>query len=309
MTRPQNHTIAVLIMSLSMFLIGIGDAVVRFLGETIPVGQLVFVRGGLVVVMLVVVMRLMRDALRLACLGNKWSLIRGVAETTATFAFFTSIQLIPIALAVTVVFVFPVLLTLASMLFLGERVGVFRLSAVMLGFIGVIVVAAPTDAGFNLALIYPLISAVSLVVRDLVTRKIPDSISPVAITLTGAGVAAVAGAMTLPFIGWVAIAPSLYGLFIAASALVAGAFITYVIAIRRGALSVLAPTQYMVILWALLWGLLFWNEIPDTRAFIGGGLIILAGMVILWREHQLGIKRRTKFAPTLKFAPTPPRRP
>ena len=98
--------------------------------------------------------------------------------------------------------------------------------------------------------------------------------------------------MTLPFIGWVAIAPSLYGLFIAASALVAGAFITYVIAIRRGALSVLAPTQYMVILWALLWGLLFWNEIPDTRAFIGGGLIILAGMVILWREHQLGIKRR-----------------
>ena len=187
MTRPQNHTIAVLIMSLSMFLIGIGDAVVRFLGETIPVGQLVFVRGGLVVVMLVVVMRLMRDALRLACLGNKWSLIRGIAETTATFAFFTSIQLIPIALAVTVVFVFPVLLTLASMLFLGERVGVFRLSAVMLGFIGVIVVAAPTDAGFNLALIYPLISAVSLVVRDLVTRKIPDSISPVAITLTGAG--------------------------------------------------------------------------------------------------------------------------
>ena len=302
MTRRHNHTIAVLIMSLSIFLISIGDAVVRLLGETIPVGQLVGVRGALVVVMLVVVMRLMHDPLRLACLGNKWSLIRGVAETTGTFSFFISIQLIPIALATTVVFVFPVLLTLASMLFLRERVGVFRLSAVMLGFIGVMVVAAPTDEGFNLALIYPLIVAVSIVARDLVTRKIPDSISPVAITLTGAGVAVVAGAMTLPFVGWVAIAPSLYGLFVVASALVAGAFITYVVAIRQGELSVLAPTQYMVILWALLWGLLFWNEIPDTRAFIGGGLIILAGMVILWREHQLGIKRRTK------FAPTPPRR-
>ena len=297
MAHPQNHTLAVLIMCLSMFLIGIGDAVVRLLGQTIPVGQLVGVRGALVVVMLVVVMRLMHDSLSLACLGNKWSLMRGIAETTATFGFFIGIQLMPIALATTVVFVFPVLLTLASMLFLGERVGVFRISAVMLGFIGVMVVAAPTDEGFNLALIYPLISAVAIVVRDLITRKIPDSISPVAITLTGASVAVVAGAITLPFIGWVAIAPKFYGLFVIASALVAGAFITYVVAIRQGELSVLAPTQYMVILWALLWGLLFWGEIPDTRAVIGGGLIILAGMVILWREHHLGIKRRRRTPP------------
>jgi drug/metabolite transporter (DMT)-like permease len=98
------------------------------------------------------------------------------------------------------------------------------------------------------------------------------------------------GFLSMPW-GWVTVANDLYPVFVIAAALVACSFITYVMAIRLGELSVIAPTQYMVILWATLWGALFWDEIPEPRAWLGGSLIIAAGLVILWRERVKQIAR------------------
>lgn len=285
-----------MIMALSMFLLSVGDVVVRFLGQTVPVGQLIAIRGMILIVILILMMRVMRDPIRLPLLANRWAIIRGLAETLSTYCFFISIQLIPIAVSTTVVFIFPVIITLVSIPLFGERVGVIRLGAVVMGFVGVVIVASPSGDGFNTAMIYPIVTAISLVVRDLATRKIDANVSSVSVILTTAVVTTLGGLASLPW-GWTRIGTELYGVFVIAAGLVACSFIAYVMAIRRGELSVIAPTQYMVILWATIWGALIWDEIPGIQAAIGGVLIILAGLVILWREHIRSVQRPASALP------------
>ena len=246
--------------------------------------------------MLLTLMGIMRDPDLLRYVTNPWALIRGMAEMVSTYCFFISIQLIPIATSTTIVFIFPVLLTLISIPLFGEKVGAFRLGAVALGFLGVVVIAAPSGEAFDMAMIYPLITAIGLVVRDLVTRRIDDDISSVSIILTTAMVTSFGGFLSIPW-GWVQITSDLYPVFVIAAALVACSFIAYVMAIRLGELSVIAPTQYMVILWATIWGAIFWDEIPEARAWLGGGMIITAGLVILWREHVKQISREPSALP------------
>jgi drug/metabolite transporter (DMT)-like permease len=292
----QNNSLALMIMALSMFLLSVGDVVVRFLGQSVPVGQLIAVRGMILIVILILMMRVMRDPIRLPLLANRWAIIRGLAETLSTYCFFISIQLIPIAVSTTVVFIFPVILTLVSIPLFGERVGIIRLGAVVMGFVGVVVVAAPSGDGFNTAMIYPIVTAISLVVRDLATRKINTNVSSVSVILTTAIVTTLGGLASLPW-GWTGISTELFGVFVIAAGLVACSFIAYVMAIRCGELSVIAPTQYMVILWATIWGALIWDEIPGIQAMIGAALIILAGLIILWREHIRSVPRPVSALP------------
>jgi drug/metabolite transporter (DMT)-like permease len=288
---PVNNGLALMIMALSMFLVSVGDNIVRYIGASVPAGQLIAIRGIILVVILLLMMRVMRDPLRLSDITNRWALIRGIADTVSTYCFFISIQLIPIAISTTIVFIFPVLLTLISIPLFGEKVGRFRFGAVVAGFLGVVIIAAPSgEDGFNLAMIYPVMTAIGLVVRDLATRHIDDDISSVSIILTTAMVTSFGGFLSMPW-GWVTVANDLYPVFVIAAALVACSFIAYVMAIRLGELSVIAPTQYIVILWATIWGALFWDEIPESRAWLGGSLIIAAGLVILWREHVKQIAR------------------
>lgn len=281
---PQKNGLALMIMASSMFLLSVGDVTVRYIGQSVPAGQLIALRGVILIIILLFMMRVMRDHLRFDHICSRWAIIRGMAETISTYCFFISIQIIPIAVSTTIVFIFPVLLTLVSIPLFGEKVGGFRLGAVAIGFLGVVVIAAPSGDAFNLAMIYPFITAIGLVVRDLATRRIDDNISSVSIILTTAIVTSIGGFLSMPW-GWVPVETTLYPVFVVAASLVAFSFIAYVMAIRLGELSVIAPTQYMVILWATVWGAIFWDEIPETRAWLGGALIITAGLVILWREH------------------------
>lgn len=297
MTDPATKNgLALMIMALSMFLLSVGDVTVRYIGKSVPAGQIIAIRGVILIAMLLPLMGIMRDPIKLRYVTNPWALIRGMAEMVSTYCFFISIQLIPIATSTTIVFIFPVLLTLISIPLFGEKVGAFRLGAVALGFLGVVVIAAPSGEAFDMAMIYPLITAIGLVVRDLVTRRIDDDISSVSIILTTAMVTSFGGFLSIPW-GWVQITSDLYPVFVIAAALVACSFIAYVMAIRLGELSVIAPTQYMVILWATIWGAIFWDEIPEARAWLGGGMIITAGLVILWREHVKQISREPSALP------------
>ncbi len=203
MTDPATKNgLALMIMALSMFLLSVGDVTVRYIGISVPAGQMIAIRGVILIAMLLPLMGIMRDPIKLRYVTNPWALIRGMAEMVSTYCFFISIQLIPIATSTTIVFIFPVLLTLISIPLFGEKVGAFRLGAVALGFLGVVVIAAPSGEAFDMAMIYPLITAIGLVVRDLVTRRIDDDISSVSIILTTAMVTSFGGFLSMPWGGF-----------------------------------------------------------------------------------------------------------
>ena len=271
-------------MALSMTLLAAGDAVVRQMGQVMTVGQIIAVRGIVVVAFMALLMVWQRISFDRHALFNRWSVARACAEMVSTYCFFASLQLIPIAISTTVVFIFPVLLTLVSIPVYGERVGIFRWIAVLMGFTGVIFVASPDGGALNLALLLPFITALALVARDMITRKIPDHIEAPQVTMTTAIVTTFFGALTLPF-GWGKMGSFEYALVPIAALLVAMSFTLYISAIRKGELSIIAPAQYLVIIWATFWGALIWQEWPGVNAIIGGVLIIMAGCLILWREH------------------------
>jgi len=275
---------ALALMALSMTFLAAGDAVVRVMGEVMSAGQIIATRGVIIILLLGLGMAWRGISFDRRLIFDRWSVARALAETVSTYCFFISLQLIPLAVSTTVVFIFPVLLTLVSIPLFGERVGVFRWVAVLMGFAGVMIMAAPDGDGLNLALILPFTTALALVARDLATRKINAEITAPQVTLTTAIVTSFFGFLSFPF-GWGAIGVKEISLLPLAAILVALSFTVYIMAIRKGELSIIAPSQYLVILWATFWGALIWGEWPGQNAVIGGGLIIAAGCLILWRER------------------------
>ena len=280
----SNNRSALMLMVLSMTLLAAGDASVRLLGEAFSAGQVIALRGVIVICLLILGLKFWNITFSRVNLMNKWNIFRALAETVSTYCFFLSLQLMPIAVSTTVVFIFPVLLTLVSIPLFGEKVGIFRWIAVLMGFVGVLIISAPSGDGFNLALLLPLTTAVALVARDLITRFIPNDIAAGEVTLTTAIVTSFFGFLSIPF-GWGAVTGKELMVLPIAAVLVALSFTTYIMSIRKGELSIIAPAQYLVILWATFWGAVGWNEIPDRGSIYGGILIIAAGCLILWREH------------------------
>jgi len=284
---------ALALMALSMTLLAAGDAVVRVMGEVMSAGQIIATRGVIIILLLGLGMAWRGISFDRRLIFDRWSVARALAETVSTYCFFISLQLIPLAVSTTVVFIFPVLLTLVSIPLFGERVGVFRWVAVLMGFAGVMIIAAPDGDGLNLVLILPFTTALALVARDLATRKINAEITAPQVTLTTAIVTSFFGFLSFPF-GWGVIGVKEISLLPLAAILVALSFTVYIMAIRKGELSIIAPSQYLVILWATFWGALIWGEWPGQNAVIGGGLIIAAGCLILWRERV--VQRRLEAA-------------
>ena len=280
---PDNRSAFVLI-ALSMTLLAAGDATVRMLGEQLHVGQVIALRGAVLIALLSIGLVVTGYRFQKKRLFHKWSILRGLAETVSTYCFFFSLQFMPIAISTTVVFIFPIILTLVSIPLYGEQVGPWRWVAVIMGFLGVVLISNPSDGAFEWVLLLPVMTAIALVGRDLATRYIPKDIPAAEVTLTTAIITSFFGFLSFPF-GWHTVEPFSIMLLPIAAALVALSFMTYIIAVRKGELSIIAPAQYLVILWATFWGALIWKEYPSNNAVYGGLLIISAGCLILWREY------------------------
>ncbi len=283
---------AILLMAVGMTALAGNDAILRSLMASLPVGQLMFLRGTLLCVLLLAAGLIFRQDLRPSALLHRWCLLRGLGELAATYLFLTSLGMVPIATATTLVYVSPIILTALSGPLFGEKVGPWRWTAVVTGFIGVALVAAPGTAAWDQALLLPLGAACMVVLRDIATRHVDPSVSSTAVTLTTAIMVTLGGLASLAW-GWGS--PSLVeaGWTAGASALIAVSFFSLVVAIRSGELSLVAPVQYLNIVWAVIFGMLIWAEYPEPRAIVGGVLIIAAGILILYREsvQQQRLKR------------------
>lgn len=211
---------------------------------------------------------------------------RGLIEVTATALFLASLTLLPLATASTLLFSAPIFVTALSMPLFGERVGVWRWSAVVAGFVGVIVIAAPGADGLDAAMAVPIVAAFFVSGRDIVTRFIPPGVSSGSVAITSSALVTLAGLVTVPF-GWSTPDAGEVAFMGGAAILLATAYTFYVIAIRSGELSFTAPFKYVVILWAAVFGVAIWAEVPDVRAIAGAVIIIASGLVIFYRERRL----------------------
>jgi drug/metabolite transporter (DMT)-like permease len=276
---------AAAIMALTMSLYGSNDAIVKAMAGHLPVGEIMVLRGAFTVVLLVFVTRALGDRITVAGLFERWTLVRASIEIAATFLFLTSIKLLPLATATTLLFAAPIFVTALSIPILGEHVGVWRWSAVVAGFVGVVLIAAPGPKGFDATILLPIVAAFGVSARDIVTRFIPQTVPAGSVAVTSGTLVALSGFATLPW-GWAAPATGDIAWLAGAGLLLAGAYAFNVVAIRSGDLSFTAPFKYVVILWATVYGMVFWNEVPSARAVLGAAIIIASGLVIFYRERR-----------------------
>ena len=279
------------------------DMLIKFLSGDYPLHQIVLIRSlvGMVVVLGVILP--LSDGIgsvRTQRLGLQ--LLRGFAVVLSNLFFFMALAAMPLAEAVAIFFVCPLLITIASVVFLGETVGPRRWGAVVLGLVGVGIVLRPGTEAFQMASLLPLLAALCYAALHTMTRLLGGTEGAgslifyiqLSFIVTSGAVGLVAGQgqfagssdPSLEFVLRAWVLPDWPDLGIMAFIGVASAAGGYAIgqAYRLSEAALVAPIEYAAIPMAVFWGWLVFAELPDGVAFGGIVLILSAGLILVWRE-------------------------
>ena len=260
------------------------DAIYKSLVPHYPVGQILFVNAVFVAAVIWLVLTF-RDGEGVVI--NSWSghIARGLLFVVASFSFVIALRYLTLAETVCIAFAGPLIMTLLARQFLGEQVGWIRLTAVFVGFIGVVIIIQPGTSQFRWILLLPLVVALGDAARDVITRKIASTESSLSIVFTTSFILALSALFTSPF-GWQAIELAHAGRIVATVLLTIAAYYYMVEGYRYAPAVVIAPFRYIQIIWGILAGVLIWGEIPGVHIYIGSLLTVGAGVFIAWREMQ-----------------------
>lgn len=289
MATPAENLRGGALMSASMAAFVVNDAFLKALSDELPLFQALFLRGLATTTLLAVLARalgLWRPRLPRQDLGLIG--MRTLAEIAAAYLFLTALFHMPIANATAILQTMPLTLTLAGAVFLGEPVGWRRLTAIGVGFAGVLLIVKPGTEGFTVYSLYALASVVAVTTRDIVTRRMSTAAPSFMVALAGsAGVTAFSGAASLagPWampsgLGWAQLAGSV--------AAVLCAYVLSVATMRVGELAAVTPFRYTALVWSLLIGVTVFGDWPDAVTLAGAGLIVATGLYTFYRERRLG---------------------
>lgn len=228
--------------------------------------------------------------------------LRGLLLALATLAFFSALTYMPLADSAAIFFVEPLILTLISAVFLGEGIGWRRFLAVVVGFVGALIVIRPRFETIGLPALLPLIAAVCFAIYLAITRAVAKSEDPRVmqfwVCVFGMLVLSLA-LSTSPVTGWNAVRPSWPSATAWAWLIFLGviATISHMLAIRAFHLapaSVLAPFQYLEILGATLLGAVVFGDLPDSLTGLGIVIIVGSGLYVFYREQQMSAGRHRR---------------
>lgn len=224
---------------------------------------------------------------------------RGLVGTGAMGLGFAALGLLPLPEVTAIGYAAPVMVVILAAVFLKESIGIFRIGAVTLGLVGVLVVISPRlgvvhsdDAGITEAIGVALVlaSAFCAAIAQVTVRTMVRTETTASIVFYFSVTATVLASLTAPF-GWVWPSPQTIAMLISAGLLGGIGQILLTSSYRFADVSVIAPFEYASILFAVLSGYFFFAEVPTIQTLIGSALVICAGIAIILREHQLGLRR------------------
>ena len=262
-----------------------GDALGKYIVALYPVGQLLLLRAVASLILLSpLIWRERRQFARLERPGLH--LLRVVLSTLEVAAFFTAVIYLPLADVITYYLACPIFVTALSAVLLREQVGWRRWSAVAAGFAGVLIALQPSASTLSWPALIALGGSMSFSLLMLVTRSLRGASDVVLASSQFVGTL-VFGAMLVPF-GWVTPPASDLCLFFAAGVISVCALLCINRSLKLAPASVVVPYQYTMIVWAVMFGYVVFEDVPSVSTLIGAGIIVLAGIYIFLREQALG---------------------
>ncbi len=276
-----------LLMMGSMAAFTVNDALVKVVGQDLPLFQLVTMRGVLATVLVLIMARYL-GALHLNFPPHdKWLIaLRCLAELAATIFFLTALMHMPLANVTAVLQALPLTVTLGAALFFGEVIGWRRIAAIALGFVGMLLIVRPGPEGFSIYAIYALIAVASVTVRDLITRRMSAEVPSMVVTLATSLTITLAAIIVSTFEGWVPVSTASGAMIASAAVFVLIGYLFSVMVMRVGEVGFVAPFRYSSLLWALGLGWAVFGDWPDAITMLGGALVVGAGMFTLFRERS-----------------------
>jgi drug/metabolite transporter (DMT)-like permease len=281
-----NNLKAALFVVIGMSMITTNDAIIKHITEVFNVGQIMFLRGALICVIFACVMRLRGQPVFQRRSLHRWSLYRALFELCATLFFLTGLSLLPIAVASTLGFSSPIFLALLAAIVLKEKVGLDRWLIILIGFGGVLLITNPFAAGASWAVIFPIVCAFFVALRDIAIRYVPNDLPSTQVAFTNAWVVMIGGGLYSIYQGWGEADLQWYLWFIALGIALYSGYLFLIIGSRLGELSFIGPFKYVSILLALLYGYLIWDETPTLTMLAGAAIIVISGIILLSSEKR-----------------------
>jgi len=293
--------IALIVVSQFAFIVN--DTFVKLAGDTVPMGQLLFLRGIFCAALIAgtgFALGVRRDLplLRHPMVG--WRIF---GELGATFFYIVALLHMPIANTTIIFQAAPLTVTAGAALFLRERVGWRRWLAIIIGFAGVLLVVRPGMDKFNVYGLLVLLSVLFVALRDLSTRALPRAIPTILVTLTAALAVTIMGALQGLTEDWVAPSPPVLLQLAAAALFLAVGYFTIIAAMRVGEMSVTASFRYVVVVFAIAIGFFVWGDVPDALTLAGTAIIVGSGLYTLYRERKVRTRPQLVAAPAVAAPP------
>ena len=294
--RPL-HGIALKRASVLMFIVM--ASLIKATAQHVPPGQTVFFRSFFAIPVIVVWLAWRRELRTGFIAHNPFSHFwRGLMGTASMGMGFAGLAYLPLPEVTAIGYASPLLVVVFAAMFLGEQVRLFRIASVALGLVGVMVVLSPrlsitAEMGshreaFGAMLV--LASAFCAALAQVFVRKLVNTEKTAAIVFYFSVTSSLLALTTLPF-GWVIPTGTEYLLLICAGLLGGVGQILLTSSYREADASLIAPFDYASIIFALLIGYFAFDEVPTGTMLAGAGLVIIAGILIIWRERKLGLER------------------
>ena len=272
-------------MLLSVCAFSVMDLIVKW-SDNYPLGQVIFFRGffGLVLYYFVIPKERLKDFYVTKRPMLHFS--RCFFGLMALLSIFTALRNLPLATVVSISFAAPIFTTIFSIFFLSEKVGYFRWLAVLVGFVGIIIISEPGLSSLNVYYVFPVIFVLGMSYVAISIRQLSSTEPVWLISLYFSAAITLAGLFTIPY-GW--LIPNLKDLillsFIGIFGGVANLWLSQ--SYKFSEVSLVTPLKYLALVFAIIFGYLIWDEIPTIKTLVGATLVIVSSIIIFRREILL----------------------
>jgi len=301
---PGQAAIAIGLMVLSTVGFSVMSALSKSVSPPISTFQVVFFRALFALIPLGLFVALTDGPKLLRTRRPGSHMLRSLAGLASSICYFYAYGRMPLANVAAISFVMPIFVAALSVPLLGERVGMRRTSAILVGFLGVLVMVRPGGDGFTPVSLIMLLGAFLYAIAAIAVRRMSATESSAAIVFYFALTSVVASALTLPW-SWSLPSPGQFAC-LAAIGLIGGlAQISMTRAFGSAPVTVIAPFEYASLLWSTGLGWLFWDEVPDWAVGLGAAIVIASGLYILHRETMLRSRGAAQYDAPHPIARTP----
>ncbi len=290
--------LAVALKVTAIFWFMIMAALIKATSEDVPAGEAVFFRSFFAIPVILIWLAMRRELRNGLITRNPMAHVaRGILGTSAMGMTFAGLGMLPLPEVTAIGYATPIFTVILAALMLGERIRMVRITAVLLGLIGVLIMLWPRLSGgvsledtatFGATLI--LMATLARAFVQIHVRRMVETEHTAAIVFYFSATATILSLMSLPF-GWVVPSVETMALLLLAGVLGGMAQILVTSSFRFGAASMLAPVDYASMLFAILIGYVWFGEVPTMVMLMGATLVIAGNVLVIWREHQLGLER------------------